>query len=88
VIQPGEFDEFEVSVGPLPEDADQILFPSLQTYQSGEVVRWIDEPLESGEEPEHPAPLLTLVAAEDEHGGFGDEAEPASNGEQEADSGG
>jgi methionine-rich copper-binding protein CopC len=48
-------------VGPLPEDVDQILFPSIQTYASGEVVRWIDEPLESGEEPEHPAPLLTLV---------------------------
>jgi periplasmic copper chaperone A len=67
VIQPGEFDEFEVSVGPLPEDTDQVLFPSLQTYQSGEVVRWIEEPLPDGEEPEHPAPLLTLVDAEDEH---------------------
>jgi methionine-rich copper-binding protein CopC len=54
-------------VGPLPEDVDQILFPSIQTYASGEVVRWIDEPLESGEEPEHPAPLLTLVDGGDEH---------------------
>ena len=67
-INPGEFQEFEISAGPLPEDVDQILFPSIQTYASGEVVRWIDEPLESGEEPEHPAPLLTLVDAEDEHG--------------------
>jgi uncharacterized protein len=88
VIQPGEFDEFEVSVGPLPQDTDQILFPSLQTYQSGEIVRWIDEPLPSGEEPEHPAPLLTLVDAEEEDGGSGDEAEPASDDEQAADSGG
>ena len=49
-IQPGEFDEFEVSVGPLPDDTDQILFPTLQTYRGGDVVRWIDEPLPSGEE--------------------------------------
>jgi periplasmic copper chaperone A len=86
VIHPGEFDEFEVSVGPLPEDTDQILFPTLQTYQGGEVVRWIDEPLPDGEEPEHPAPLLTLVDAADEHG---DDAGSASeDGEQAADSGG
>jgi uncharacterized protein YcnI len=70
-INPGEFQEFEISAGPLPEDVDQILFPTIQTYASGEVVRWIDEPLESGEEPEHPAPLLKLVEGdgEDEHGG-------------------
>ena len=67
-INPGEFQEFEISAGPLPEDVDQILFPTIQTYASGEVVRWIDEPLESGEEPEHPAPLLTLVDGGDEHG--------------------
>ena len=88
VIQPGEFDEFEVSVGPLPEDTDQILFPTLQTYQSGEVVRWIDEPLPDGEEPEHPAPLLTLVDAEEDHGGSADEGETTANGEPAADSGG
>jgi uncharacterized protein len=88
VIEPGQFDEFEVSVGPLPDDTDQILFPTLQTYQGGEVVRWIDEPLPSGEEPEHPAPLLTLVDAADEHGGSGDGAEAASDSEQAADSGG
>jgi uncharacterized protein YcnI len=88
VIQPGEFDEFEVSVGPLPDDTDQILFPTLQTYQSGEVVRWIDEPLPNGEEPEHPAPLLTLVDAEDESAGSSDQEDPATDGEQAADSGG
>jgi uncharacterized protein YcnI len=83
-INPGEFQEFEVSVGPLPEDADQILFPSIQTYASGEVVRWIDEPTDDGEEPERPAPLLTLVDAEDEHddaSAGGDEGGDAANGE-------
>ncbi len=57
-IQPGQFQEFEVSVGPLPA-VDTIVFKVLQTYSDGDVVRWIDEP--SGDkEPEHPAPELTL----------------------------
>lgn len=83
-INPGEFQEFEISAGPLPEDVDQILFPTIQTYASGEVVRWIDEPLDSGEEPEHPAPLLTLVASEDEHGGGAAEDEEATGASDEA----
>ena len=61
-INPGEFQEFEVSGGPLPEDADQMVFKAVQTYASGEVVRWIEEPTSSGTEPEFPAPILTLVA--------------------------
>jgi uncharacterized protein YcnI len=87
-INPGEFQEFEISAGPLPEDVDQILFPTIQTYASGEVVRWIDEPLESGEEPEHPAPLLKLVEGdgEDEHGGDA-AAEDKATGDGEAASG-
>lgn len=69
LIRPGEFDEFEVSAGPLPDDTDQLLFPTLQTYEGGEIVRWIEETPASGEEPEHPAPLLRLVASSgDEHG--------------------
>jgi periplasmic copper chaperone A len=68
-IGPTEFDEFGVSVGPLPSDVDQILFPAIQTYDSGEVVRWIDEPAAEGEEePETPAPVLTLVDEEEEGG--------------------
>ena len=79
VIQPGEFDEFEVSVGPLPEDADQLLFPSLQTYEGGDVVRWIEEPQPGGEEPEFPAPLLTLVDPEGNEAGTDDEATEAES---------
>ena len=80
-INPGEYQEFNVSAGPLPEDVDQILFPTIQTYASGEVVRWIDEPLDSGEEPEHPAPLLTLVDGGDDHGGAADDEDAAAEGE-------
>ena len=60
-IKPGEFDEFEVSAGPLP-DTDRLVFKALQTYRGGEVVRWIEEPVPGGEEPEHPAPVLRLAA--------------------------
>ncbi|MGH9050348.1 MAG: YcnI family protein [Acidimicrobiia bacterium] len=64
-IQPGQFEEFPVSMGPLPDDADQLLFPAIQTYDSGEVVRWIEETPPSGEEPESPAPVLTLTAGDE-----------------------
>ncbi|MET8575511.1 YcnI family protein [Streptomyces sp. NPDC005012] len=67
-IQPGFFQKFPVSVGPLPEDADELVFKALQTYSNGEVVRWI-ELQEGEEEPEAPAPVLALSApAEDGHG--------------------
>jgi len=62
-IEPGQFQEFEVSVGPLPSEEGTMVFPAIQTYSSGEVVRWIEEPVEGGEEPELPAPVLRLVAA-------------------------
>lgn len=65
-IGPGEFQEFDVSVGPLPDKKDSLTFKALQTYDSGEVVRWID--IQKGEEePEHPAPVLTLTAATSDH---------------------
>jgi len=61
VIKPGEFDTFPISVGPLPT-ADQMVFKALQTYSSGEIVRWIDEVAAgSTAEPEHPAPVLKLT---------------------------
>lgn len=71
-IKPGQFQEFEVSVGPLPKKVDQLVFPTIQTYSGGEVVKWTDSPKSDGSEPEHPAPALSLVAAsEDEASGSG-----------------
>jgi uncharacterized protein YcnI len=78
VIQPGQFQEFDVSLGPLPE-ADQLVFKALQTYSDGEVVRWIEEPT-GGAEAEHPAPVLKLAKAaegDDAHDGA-DTTEPAA----------
>ncbi|MDB1086184.1 YcnI family protein [Streptomyces sp. ACA25] len=64
-IGPGMFQQFPVSMGRLPEDADRMVFKAIQTYDSGEVVRWIDEP---GEDAEQPAAVLTLTPGDDGHG--------------------
>lgn len=61
-IQPGQFERFPVSLGQLPE-ADSLVFKAVQTYSSGEVVRWINEPTAADPEPDDPAPVLKLTAA-------------------------
>ena len=57
-IPVGGYDDFTLAAGHLP-DTDSITFKALQTYKNGDVVRWI----ETGEEAEHPAPVLELGAA-------------------------
>jgi periplasmic copper chaperone A len=80
VIAPGEFQQFLVSAGPLPDDTDLLEFPAVQTYDDGEVVRWIQETPEGGEEPEFPAPVLELTPSTgDEHGGSTDDEAAASD---------
>ncbi|HEY0535018.1 MAG TPA: YcnI family protein [Actinoplanes sp.] len=65
-IKPGQFQQFWVSLDSLP-DAGSIEIKALQTYSDGTIVRWIDDPAPAGQdEPEHPAPVLTLVAGGDE----------------------
>jgi uncharacterized protein YcnI len=69
-IQPGYFEKFPVSVGALPENADELVFKAIQTYSNKEVVRWIEVQEDGAEEPETPAPVLALSAAsEDGHQG-------------------
>ncbi|MEW1699998.1 YcnI family protein [Streptomyces sp. NPDC091278] len=69
-IGPGQFQQFPLSLGQLPEDADQLVLKAIQTYDNKEVVRWIEEQKEGAEEPQSPAPVLKLSAAsEDHHGG-------------------
>ncbi|MFF5112241.1 YcnI family protein [Streptosporangium sp. NPDC000509] len=70
-IDPGQFQEFEVSMGALPTDTDQLVFPTTQTYSGGEVVKWADEPKADGSEPERPAPTLKLTPASAEGDGHG-----------------
>jgi periplasmic copper chaperone A len=62
-IPPGAFENFDVLMGPLPTDTNKLVFKALQTYDSGEVVRWIDTVPPGAPEPEHPAPVLTLTPA-------------------------
>ncbi|MFD8204489.1 YcnI family protein [Streptomyces sp. NPDC059701] len=74
-IEPGYFQKFPLSVGALPEDTDQLVFKAIQTYSNKEVVRWIEVPQEGQEEPDNPAPVLELTAAEgDSHGAAGAKA--------------
>lgn len=63
-IGPGEFAEFDISAGPVPDVASQE-FPTAQTYDDGTVVEWNEPTPASGDEPEHPAPTLTVAAAGD-----------------------
>jgi uncharacterized protein len=50
--------EFPITVGDIPSGTDTVEFKALQTYDNGDVVRWIEPTSASGEEPEHPAPVL------------------------------
>jgi uncharacterized protein YcnI len=76
-IGPDEFDEFAISVGPLPEPGDYPL-PSVQIYDDGEAVAWADEP-----DADYPAPVLTVVDGGDDeddghgHGGSDEQAADA-----------
>jgi uncharacterized protein YcnI len=73
-IQPGQFRDFGLSVA-IPEDAtagETLTFPALQTYDSGDVVRWIGDP-----DTDEPAAQVTLTAGEAEHEDEEDEDEGA-----------
>jgi uncharacterized protein YcnI len=62
-IKAGQYDEFNVAVGQLPE-ASSLVFKALQTYSDGNVVRWIEVKAPGATaDPEHPAPVLTLPSA-------------------------
>jgi uncharacterized protein YcnI len=79
-IGPGQFAEFPVSLGPLPE-VDELALPTLQTYSDGEIVRWIELPQE-GIELERPAPVLRLAAPAAEHGASADTADGDATGDR------
>ncbi len=45
-------------LGPVPGTVATMPLKALQTYENGDVVRWIDETPPGGAEPEHPTPVL------------------------------
>jgi uncharacterized protein YcnI len=58
-IEPGQFTDFGLSLRmPEGEAGDKLTFKALQTYEGGEVVRWIGP-----EDADEPAPIVTLAAA-------------------------
>lgn len=66
-IGPGEFQEFAISGGPFP-DSSELAYPTVQLYSDGSESAWI-EPSVDGEEPERPAPVLSLGTAASGDGG-------------------
>ena len=74
-ISAGQFQQFPLSVGPLPE-ADSITFPTTQTYSDGEVVTWADPAPADGSEADKPVPALMLSEAEE---GSGHHAAPTAS---------
>lgn len=71
IIKPGEFKDFGISVAvPEGKAGSKLTFASTQTYEGGEVVRWIGP-----EEADKPAPVVTLTEASGGHAG----KEPTAN---------
>jgi periplasmic copper chaperone A len=68
-IGPGEFQDFGLSVSVPDKAGSTLTFKTVQTYSSGEVVRWIGPP-----DSEQPAPKMKLAATEAEGGA----SEPAA----------
>jgi uncharacterized protein YcnI len=67
-IKPGQFDEFELSVGPFPKGATTLSLPATQTYSDGTVAKWLDVRKAGEKEPEHAAPTLAVVPAKSTSG--------------------
>lgn len=63
-IEPDQYQEFEISLGPLPEDTELLVTPTVQIYDNGEVVAWDDPPTQGGE-PEHPALAVRLLPSQE-----------------------
>lgn len=68
-IGPGEFQDFGLSMSVPDKAGSTLTFKAVQTYSSGEVVRWIGPP-----DSEGPAPQVKLAAAQPEGGA----SEPAA----------
>ncbi|BCJ49138.1 hypothetical protein Asp14428_06130 [Actinoplanes sp. NBRC 14428] len=52
--------EWKVKIAKLPDGVTRLSFKTLETYGDGKVARWIEIQREGAEEPENPAPLITL----------------------------
>lgn len=73
-IQPGQFVDFPISVQIPGEAGETLTFRALQTYDDGEVVRWIGAP-----DSEEPAPQVAVIAGGEEHGAHSDPSGESSD---------
>src|SRR5215468_1247728 len=63
-IKPGFFGQFTIIGGKLPDGVTTLTFKAIQSYSDGKQVAWIEQPAQgSNAEPDHPAPVLHLPAA-------------------------
>lgn len=80
-----EYREFAFSAGPWPEGVESVALPSDQSYSDGSIVSWDEVAVDAASEPEHPAPEVTLIEAEEGHGdSHGGSAAEASTDHHEA----
>jgi uncharacterized protein YcnI len=83
----GEYQDFEINVGPIPAEPGVLVFPTIQTYDKGEPVSWIEKPA-AGRELTHPAPTLTIGAVTAGSGATGAVTPPPSPASEPAPSSG
>jgi uncharacterized protein YcnI len=62
-IAPGQFQEFSLSGGPIPDGAKELGFPVAQSYSDGSVVQWNEPQKPGADEPEHPLPAFAVTPA-------------------------
>lgn len=62
-LMPGQFDDFVLEAGPLP-DVETLSLPTFQTFADGATDAWT-EPAPEGSDPEFPVPTVTLGASTD-----------------------
>ncbi|MET0489509.1 MAG: DUF1775 domain-containing protein [Acidimicrobiales bacterium] len=74
-----QFMEFGLSVQMPDTPGETVLFPTIQTCESGDEVSWIEATPEGGEEPEHPAPAIALTESDGEHTHGEEGEEPAED---------
>ncbi|MGQ9347078.1 YcnI family copper-binding membrane protein [Mycolicibacterium gilvum] len=62
-LSPGQFDDFALEAGPLP-DVETLSLPTFQTFADGTTDAWT-EPAPEGSDPEFPVPTVTIGASAD-----------------------
>jgi uncharacterized protein YcnI len=60
---PGQYEDFPLAVGTMPDVSGPLVFKALQTYSNGDVAAWIQVADALDEDPPMPAPVLTLTAS-------------------------